>query len=61
MLSAYAAEQQYPVEADISNVRKLVPEVIVEPVLVVQGSSLVRHDARRLVRAIFAPPDLVVG
>ena len=61
LLSAYAAEQQYPVEADISNVRKLVPEVIVEPVLVVQGSSLVRHDARRLVRAIFAPPDLVVG
>ena len=60
LLSAYAAKQQYPVEADISNVRRLVPEVIVEPVMVVQGSALVRHDARRLVRAIFAPPDLAL-
>ncbi|HET8908899.1 MAG TPA: gluconeogenesis factor YvcK family protein [Ktedonobacterales bacterium] len=60
LLPAYATKQQYPVEADIAEVRKLVPEVIVEPVLAVHGSSLVRHDARRLVRAIFAPPSIVM-
>lgn len=59
LLSAYAAKQQYPVEADVSNVRRLVPEVIVEPVMVVHGGSLVRHDARRLVRAIFASPSML--
>ena len=32
LLAAYAAKQQFPVQADISEVRKLVPEVIVEPV-----------------------------
>ena len=46
LLAAYAAKQQYPVEADISAVRKLVPEVIVEPVMAVHSESLVRHDAR---------------
>jgi uncharacterized cofD-like protein len=56
LLEPYAAKQQYPVVADVSEVRKLAPEVIVEPVLAVHGGSLVRHDARRLVRAIFAPP-----
>jgi hypothetical protein len=41
-------------------VRKLVPEVIVEPVMAVHSESLVRHDARRLVRAIFAPPSMAL-
>ena len=60
LLPAYAAQRQYPVEADIAEVRKLAPEVIVEPVLAVHGGSLVRHDARRLVRAIFAPPSIAL-
>lgn len=60
LLATYAAKQQYPVEADVSEVRKLVPEVIVEPVMAVHSESLVRHDARRLVRAIFAPPSMAL-
>ncbi len=60
LLSAYAAKQQFSVEADVSEVRKLVPEVIVEPVMAIHGGSLVRHDARRLVRAIFAPPTFAM-
>jgi uncharacterized cofD-like protein len=60
LLAAYATKQQFPVEADVAEVRELVPEVIVEPVMAVHGSSLVRHDARRLVRAIFAPPSMVM-
>jgi uncharacterized cofD-like protein len=60
LLAAYAAKQQFPVEADIAEVRKLVPEVIVEPVMAVHSESLVRHDARRLVRAIFAPPSIAL-
>lgn len=60
LLATYAAKQQYPVEADIAEVRKLVPEVIVEPVMAVHTDTLVRHDARRLVRAIFAPPSMAL-
>lgn len=60
LLPVYAAKQQYPVEADVSEVRKLVPEVIVEPVMALYGGSLMRHDARRLVRAIFAPPNIAL-
>ncbi|HEX5547801.1 MAG TPA: gluconeogenesis factor YvcK family protein [Ktedonobacterales bacterium] len=60
LLGAYAIKQQFPVEADISAVRKLVPEVIVEPVMAVHSESLVRHDARLLVRAIFAPPSMAL-
>jgi uncharacterized cofD-like protein len=60
LLSAYAEKQQFSVEADVSAVRKLVPEVIVEPVMAIHGGSLVRHDARRLVRAIFAPPSIAL-
>jgi len=60
LLAAYAVKQQYPVEADIAEVRKLVSEVIVEPVMAVHTDTLVRHDARRLVRAIFAPPSMAL-
>jgi uncharacterized cofD-like protein len=58
LLGLYAAQDQHPVEADEQNVRQLVPDVIVEPLLAIQRDRLVRHDADRLVRAIFAPPDL---
>jgi uncharacterized cofD-like protein len=57
LLGLYAAQQQHPVEPEEQNVRRLVPDVIVEPLLAVQRDRLVRHDADRLVRAIFAPPN----
>ena len=58
LLGLYAAKQQHPVEADVAAVQRLVPEVVVEPVLAVHRDHLVRHDADRLVRAIFAPPGV---
>jgi uncharacterized cofD-like protein len=56
LLGRYAAKQQRPVEPDTEQVQRLVPDVIVDPFLAVHGDHLVRHDADRLVRAIFAPP-----
>jgi 2-phospho-L-lactate transferase/gluconeogenesis factor (CofD/UPF0052 family) len=56
LVDDYAAQAQRPVEADVSVIERLVPEVVVEPLLAVHGETLVRHDAARLVNAIFAPP-----
>ncbi len=53
----YAAQQQYPVEADVEAVQDLVPEVVVDELLRLQGERLIRHDADRLMQAIFAPLD----
>jgi uncharacterized cofD-like protein len=52
----YITQQQFPVEPDVEEVRRLVPDVIVDSMLSVQREVLVRHDASRLLRAIFAPP-----
>ena len=41
---------------DEAVVRQLVPDVIVDSLLSIQRETLVRHDASRLMRAIFAPP-----
>jgi 2-phospho-L-lactate transferase/gluconeogenesis factor (CofD/UPF0052 family) len=60
LLGLYAAQAQQPVEADVGAVRALVPEVRVEPLLAIHQETLVRHDADRLVRAIFAPPELAL-
>ncbi|MEO7002792.1 MAG: gluconeogenesis factor YvcK family protein [Ktedonobacterales bacterium] len=60
LLERYATEEQHPVRADVEEVRRLVPEVIVDQLLSVYQDSLVRHDADRLVRAIFTPPDVFV-
>jgi uncharacterized cofD-like protein len=57
LLGRYAAQHQHPVEPDEANVRQLVPDVIVDRLLAIHQDHLVRHDADRLVRAIFAPPD----
>jgi uncharacterized cofD-like protein len=54
--SAYAAQAQHPVEADVERVQQLVPQVIVEPVLAVHRSNYVRHDPDRLLHAIFSVP-----
>jgi uncharacterized cofD-like protein len=52
----YASQQQFPVEPDLAEVQRLAPDVIVDSLLSVQRETLVRHDASRLMRAIFAPP-----
>ncbi len=59
LLDGYAVQSQYPVEADVEQVRRLVPEVIVDQLLAVYQDHFVRHDADRLVRSIFMSPDLL--
>lgn len=54
MRDAYAAKQQFPVEADAVTVHTLVREVVVDNLLTREGDSLLRHDADRLIHAIFA-------
>ena len=56
LLAPYAAQAQQPVVFDGEHVRQLVPDVIVDKLLAVHQGHLVRHDADRLVRGIFAPP-----
>jgi uncharacterized cofD-like protein len=56
LLDRYAAQEQHPVVLDEGAVRQLVPDVIVDKLLAIHQDHLVRHDANRLVRAIFAPP-----
>ncbi|HEV8192718.1 MAG TPA: gluconeogenesis factor YvcK family protein [Ktedonobacterales bacterium] len=56
VVRAYAAQAQYPVEADVERVQQLVPQVIVESVLAVHRSNYVRHDPARLLHAIFSAP-----
>ncbi|HEY7783065.1 MAG TPA: gluconeogenesis factor YvcK family protein [Ktedonobacterales bacterium] len=58
LLGLYAAKCQRPVEADVEEVRRLVPEVVVDQLLAIHGDHLVRHDADRLVRAVLAPANL---
>ena len=57
LLGRYAAQDQHPVALDEEALRKLVPEVIVDQVLAIHQGHLVRHDAARLARCIFAPSD----
>jgi len=59
LLDGYAVQSQFPVEADVEQVRRLVPEVIVDQLLAVYQDHFVRHDADRLVRSIFLSPDLL--
>lgn len=50
----YAAKQQHPVQADIETVQGLGPEVVMGEFLALHGDSLVRHDASRLIQAVFS-------
>ncbi len=59
LLGIYAAKEQHPVQADIEEVQSLVPDVVVDQFLAFNQDHLVRHDADRLVRGIFAPPTAV--
>ena len=57
LVGRYAEEAQHPVELDEAAVRELVPDVIVDNFLAFPQEHLVRHDAERLVAALFAPPN----
>lgn len=60
LLGLYAEQQQHPVQPDEDALRQLVPDVIVDRLLSIHQDHLVRHDADRLVHAIFAPPTFVL-
>jgi len=60
LVEHYATQQQFPVAADVERVRQLVPDVVVDQLISVQREVLVRHDASRMLRAIFAPPAFVL-
>lgn len=51
----YALDGQHPVEPDAEALAKLAPEVVVDSLLAVYQDTFVRHDAARLLPAIFTP------
>lgn len=55
LLAHYADQQQFPVEADLDALRAIVSEVIVDDLVAIHGQHLIRHDADRLIEAIFTP------
>ncbi len=57
LLSRYAAGQQHPVAPDAERLREMAPEVVIDSLLAVYQDTLVRHDADRLLRAIFTPAE----
>ncbi len=60
LLGRYTEQRQCPVEADVGEVQRLAADVVVDRLLAVHAGHLVRHDAERLLRAIFAPADMEV-
>ncbi|HEX8982406.1 MAG TPA: gluconeogenesis factor YvcK family protein [Ktedonobacterales bacterium] len=57
LLERYAQDHQHPVVADMDKLRHMAPEVVVDSLLAVYQDRLVRHDAERLLRAIFTPAE----
>lgn len=57
LLERYASDGQHPVIPDLEQLRELAPEVVVDSLLAVYQGALVRHDAERLLRAIFTPAE----
>src|SRR5262249_21975986 len=55
LLAHYADQQQLPVEANWTDLDEVVPEVIVDDLVAIHGQHLIRHDADRLIEAIFTP------
>ncbi|MFI5272433.1 MAG: uridine diphosphate-N-acetylglucosamine-binding protein YvcK [Ktedonobacterales bacterium] len=55
LLGLYAAQQQHPVVPDRDAVAQVVPNVTVDQLLAIHGGQLVRHDAERLLHAVFTP------
>ena len=60
LLARYAAGQQHPVAPDADRLREMAPEVVIDSLLAVYQDTLVRHDADRLLRAIFTPAEYLV-
>ncbi|HZC07824.1 MAG TPA: gluconeogenesis factor YvcK family protein [Ktedonobacterales bacterium] len=60
LLERYTAGEQHPVEPDVERLREMAPEVVVDSLLAVYQGTLVRHDAERLLRAIFTPAEYLV-
>jgi len=60
LLERYAAGQQHPVAPDTERLREMAPEVVVDSLLAVYQDTLVRHDADRLLRAIFTPSEYLL-
>ncbi|HTI14989.1 MAG TPA: gluconeogenesis factor YvcK family protein [Dictyobacter sp.] len=52
VVKAYAEQQSHPVVVDEERLKKLVPNLVLEP-LNLKDDTLARHDPERLVRAIF--------
>ena len=57
VLKTYAAEGSIPVPIDLTELSRLVPYVVTQP-LNLENDRLTRHDPERLVRAIFHTYDL---
>ena len=57
LVERYAADGQHPVAPDLEQLRELTPEVVVDSLLAVYQGALLRHDAERLLRAIFTPAE----
>jgi hypothetical protein len=57
LLERYASDGQHPVIPDLEQLRELAPEVVVDSLLAVYQGALLRHDAERLLRAIFTPAE----
>ncbi|HEX9038930.1 MAG TPA: gluconeogenesis factor YvcK family protein [Ktedonobacterales bacterium] len=51
----YESDGQYPVEPDEAELGRLAPEVVIDSLLAVYQDTYVRHDAGRLLQAIFTP------
>jgi uncharacterized cofD-like protein len=51
----YENDGQHPVEPDPAELTKLAPEVVIDSLLAVYQDTYVRHDAGRLLQAIFTP------
>ncbi len=51
----YAMDGQHPVEPDPTELAKLAHEVVIDSLLAVYQDTYVRHDAGRLLQAIFTP------
>jgi uncharacterized cofD-like protein len=60
LLDRYAASEQHPVVPDVEQLREMAPEVVIDALLAVYQDTLVRHDAERLLRAIFTPAEYLL-
>jgi len=60
LLERYALDGQHPVVPDVERLRELTPEVVIDSLLAVYQGALLRHDAERLLRAIFTPAEYLV-